>query len=204
MKLREFLELIFGETPPELAGDQDISLDQIGRLTVAALRLADPDISLDPIGRLTVAALREERSAAQQSARQSQQAPRLAMAFDTMPRLSEREGAIAANEVYQSFYNRYFRGDLPSWANKEFERILRELAGNLEKLTSEIAAGRNGRPDGPLQACLKRIKAAAQMGDWPAKGVTDEQQAKMWNFELRTYQRAKRVYLMGSGGMDDG
>ena len=49
MKLREFLELIFGETPPELAGDQDISLDQIGRLTVAALRLADPDISLDPI-----------------------------------------------------------------------------------------------------------------------------------------------------------
>jgi hypothetical protein len=116
------------------------------------------------------------------------------MAFDAMPPKLAREDPIKTNGQYHRIYERYLRGELPPWANREFERIMRQLSSELDALDAQILAGRNGRPDNMRKKCFRLIADSYAQDAWPGNS-TDQQWADEWGFDLRTYQRAKQKFV---------
>jgi len=123
---------------------------------------------------------------------------------DAMPPGLARDLAIKANERYEILFNRYLRGELPRWANKEFEQWLFELDNSLQKLESDFSTGRNGHPS-QRERCLEQIPKLL------AQGLTDEQAAAECGVTPRSYQRHKQEFRRrlhihvhhGSGGKED-
>jgi hypothetical protein len=118
-----------------------------------------------------------------------------AMAFDAMPPKLAREDPIKTNGQYHRIYERYLRGELPPWANQEFEQIMRQLSSELDALDAQILAGRNGRRNTVRKNCLDKIRDAYKHDDsWPG-GLTSQEWADLWGFDLRTFERAKREFI---------
>jgi hypothetical protein len=121
---------------------------------------------------------------------------------DAMPPALARTLATKANDRYQQLYSRYHRGELPRWANHEFEQFLLQMGNHLQKLESEILAGRKGGRPSQREKDLERLPKFL--------GLKDEAAADKAGLAKRTYQRRKQEYRAthihihnGFGGPDD-
>jgi hypothetical protein len=102
-----------------------------------------------------------------------------------MPKRDRRTRTNILSDRLHQLFMRYDRGELRSWINRGFERLMDSSAPDVERLWR--AADGNLLP---IDHCRQEIAHLHAQGKWPGK-LTDPQWAAELGHSLRVYQEAK-------------